>query len=315
MKQTAARLLALEQAVLGTLVYFHLFRFPLTVEEAVRLTGHEASRSDLEGAVESLEGYGLVGREGEYLYLGDRDDVSLRKAAEARATSLEQRILARARLIGRFPFVRGVGLSGSASKGILKPGDDVDFFVVTAPGRLWLCRTLLMVFKRLVLLNSHRMFCVNYLIAEDRLTLPDRNVFTAMEIAWLRPVWGEGWYRAFLEANAWVRDFLPNWTTSDPRGAESARVPPRAWMERAFAGVLGNRLDAWLRSLITRRNRRKYRHLTTEEFSVAFRSEPHVSKHHPGHHQGRVTARFESTQRDWLERLDRARSSPARIPT
>lgn len=290
---------AAHEAVLATLAYYHLFKFPLTLEETHRLSGHRGSLASTEAAVGWLESRGVVGREDGHIFLGESTQVAERKIAESRAAEAATRIHARARMIGGFPFVRGVGLSGSASKGILKPGDDVDFFVITAPGRLWVCRALLMLFKKVFLLNSHRMFCVNYLVSADLLTLPDRNVFTAMEIAWLRPAWGNRWYEEFLAANRWLAEFLPNWRAfedsvpSHPAGAIKRSI------ESALSGPFGAHADAWVRAKITERNRRKYRHLSPSDFEIAFRSEPHASKHHPGHHQGRVTDRYYAEIQKW----------------
>lgn len=291
------------EAVLATLAYYHLFKFPLTLEETHRLSGHEGSIPSTEAAVDWLTRHGLAGMEDGHIFLGEPTQVAERRIAEGRAAEAAARIRARARMIGRFPFVRGVGLSGSASKGILKPGDDVDFFLITAPGRLWVCRALLMLFKKTFLLNSHRMFCVNYLVSEDRLTLPDRNVFTAMEIAWLRPVWGSGWYESFLAANDWVGEFLPNWRAfQDPVPSHPPGAIKRS-LEFVLSGPFGARVDAWARARITQRNRKKYQHLSPQEFAIAFRSEPHASKHHPGHHQGRVTDRYQDELQKWRARI------------
>ena len=296
------------EAVLSTLVYYSLFRFPLTTTEIHRLTGQPTSLAVVETTIDELAARGLLGRQGEYAFLGQASDIVEREEAQGRARAFDPRILRRARLIGGFPFVRGVGLSGTVSKGILKPGDDVDFFVVTSPGRLWLCRTILMVFKRVALLNSHRLFCVNYLVSEERMTLPDRNVFTAMEVAWLRPVWGAGWYEEFLSANRWIGEFLPSWRPFEGRPGSERPGRVRLKLERALSGAWGDRAEARVRSMIEQRNRRKYRHLSPEDFAVAFRSEAHSSKHHPGNNQGRVMARYESALAGWLARLRAARS-------
>jgi hypothetical protein len=298
-------------AVLATLVYYHLFRFPLTLDEVHRLSGQSGGPEVTQAALDWLEAHGVAGHENGHVFLGDASQVEERKVASSRAEAAESRIASRARLIGRFPFVRGVGLSGSASKGVMRPGDDLDFFVVTAPGRLWVCRTLLMMFKKIFLLNSHRFFCVNYLVSEDGMELPDRNVFTAMEIAWLRPLWGSGWYERFLRANDWTGQFLPNWTPVAAPGTTPAMGWIKRGLERLGSGALGDRADEWLRLRILERNRRRYeKRFAPGEFDIAFRSERHASKHHPGHHQGRVSKRYEAALETW-----RAKLPPSRVAT
>ena len=84
-----------------------------------------------------------------------------------------------------FPFVRGVFLSGSISKGFMSESDDIDYFIITAPGRLWLTRTLLILFKKIFLFNSFRNFCLNYFIDSENLYIPEHNRYTATEIVFL----------------------------------------------------------------------------------------------------------------------------------
>ena len=70
--------------------------------------------------------------------------------------------------IHRFPYVRGVYLSGSLSKhGITGKDDDLDFFIITKAGRVWAAKLLLIAFKKIVLLNSEKYFCINLLMSEE----------------------------------------------------------------------------------------------------------------------------------------------------
>lgn len=282
-------------SVLRTLLYYHLFRFPLGTAELHRLADRALDASSLTAALDYLQQQGWIGQRGPYWFLGDPDQVDERREGERRAGRMQARARRRARLIARFPFVRAVALSGTLSKGVLAPGDDVDFFVICGPRRVWLCRTLLMAFKKIVLLNSHRLFCVNYLVDERQLAIPDRNAFTATEIAWLRPLVGRDPARAFFAANAWVHDYLPNW---QPDGTAAIDAPPgnavQSLLELWLGGALGDWLDERCRAMIERHNRRRYRHLPESDFAVALRTSPVASKHHPQHYQRRILERFET---------------------
>lgn len=284
------------RAILRSLLYYGLFRFPLRIGELSRFSeipwpDHDA----LESQVGSLVDQGLVERDGPWVHLYDPTLVEERVEAESRALRVMPRALRRSRLIARFPFVRGVALSGTISKGVFARGDDVDFFLITAPGRLWICRVLLMAFKKAFLLNSRRTFCINYLVTEDSLEVPDHNLFTATEIAWLLPTVNAEVFSRFFLANKWVETILPNWKAVPP--AEKTQWQPKGsarMVENFLSGQRGDRLDDRCHSLVERHNLKRYGHIEGAEFDLALRTAKDVSKHHPQSLQARILERFES---------------------
>lgn len=114
-------------------------------------------------------------------------------------------------LIHHFPYVRGVYLSGSLSKhGITGKDDDLDFFIITKAGRVWAAKLLLIAFKKIVLLNNKKYFCINLLISEAELALKKKNIYIATEAASLVPLTNESLLHSFLAANPWVQTQFPN---------------------------------------------------------------------------------------------------------
>jgi hypothetical protein len=102
----------------------------------------------------------------------------------------------------------GIGLM---AKGYMDEKSDLDFFVVTAPGRLWIARTILVMYKRLFLFNSHKYFCVNYFVDEVHLEIEEKNLFTSTELATVIPLSGATLYGNLMQANPWLRLFFPNY--------------------------------------------------------------------------------------------------------
>src|SRR4029453_17664939 len=108
---------------------------------------------------------GLVhGRDGYFAVAPPGPMIGRRREQEERAASRMNKARRMSRFIGSFPFVRGVMLSGSIDKGVLDEDGDIDYFIITSPGRLWVARTLLILYKKIFLLNSRRDFCVNYFV-------------------------------------------------------------------------------------------------------------------------------------------------------
>ena len=215
--------------------------------------------------------------------------IQKRHVYNQRADSLLPLAYRMGRLIGAFPFVRGVFVSGSLSKHAMKSDSDIDFFIITHPGRLWITRTMLVCFKKIFLFNSHKYFCVNYFVDTLHLEIEDKNLFTAMETVTLLPVYGGEWYSEFCTKNSWAWLVFPNmpYRTTD-------KVPPhkrsliKGLLEYLFSGHWAARLDQFLLRLTIKFWRRKFKDYDPEAFEQAFRSEPHISKHHPQHFQRQV---------------------------
>jgi hypothetical protein len=199
-----------------------------------------------------------------------------------------------ARFIGAFPYIRGVFISGSLSKHCMSADSDIDFFIVTEPGRLWLARTLLVFFKKIFLFNSHKYFCVNYFVDAAHLEIEEKNLFTATETVTLLPMYGREQYESFVLANTWAHDFLPH----SPQRPNDGTPPQRRGFfkktaEYLFNGWLGGWLDEQAMRLTVGHWRRKFRHFDDDTFDGAFKSRRHVSKHHPLYFQRSVLEQFE----------------------
>ncbi len=167
-----------EEAVIAPLVYFSMFKHPLTLDEIFKFAKVE-SIEVLQYTLNKLIAAGKL-QQLEIFYSIDEnisEHVNLRKRGEARRTKYFSKVTRRANLISKFPFVRAVFISGTFSKGIFFVEDDVDFFIVAQAQRLWLCRTFLILFKKIFLLNSRKFFCVNYFVDENNLEIPDKNNF------------------------------------------------------------------------------------------------------------------------------------------
>jgi len=242
----------LEPAIVESLLYADLFDYPLAADEIHRyLPGRAASRDALEAALTASVTRGELSRVDGFFTLPGREPiVPLRQRRQALARAQWARARRYARLITQLPFVRLVAVSGTLAVENVEAKDDTDFLIVTAPGRLWLTRALVIGVVRLARLRGDDL-CPNYLLTERSLALPRRDLFNARELVQLVPLYGSASYRALREANGWTREFLPN------ADAPPAGVPLRdlaGWpaavkrgAERVLAGRLGDRLEAWER--------------------------------------------------------------------
>lgn len=273
--------------------YFQVFSYPLTRDE-ISYSLSPGHHPGLQSELDELCRLGLIFRDEEFYSL-DNNPAQSEKRKQGNALAAQKMNAARriSRFIGKFPYVKAVMISGTLSKGVMTPEADIDFFIVTQPGRLWVSRTFLVLFKKLFLLNSHKFFCVNYFVDADHLEIEDKNLFTATEVAWLLPMVNAEVYTSFCEANNWARDSYPGFPFRDK--SLIMEVKP-FWLSRLttwiLSGKLGDRLDDYLLKMTFGRWKRKFGHLRSETFEVAMRSRKHVSKHHPGTYQEVVLDKF-----------------------
>ncbi|HMJ69894.1 MAG TPA: hypothetical protein VK508_13410 [Cyclobacteriaceae bacterium] len=295
----------LSQAIIKALLYSDIFHYPLTAEEIfTRLDIPCSNVSAVFLELQQLTSAHLVYRFEEFYSLHNDAALAVRRSAGNKmAKEIMPRALRRSRLIFMFPFVRAVMISGSLSKDFIDKDGDIDFFIVTAPGKVWLTRGLLALFQRLVLFNSHKYFCVNYYISHDRLELDEKNIFTATELITLKPMCGHEYYQKLLESNTWVSDYYPQFkkVVVASNGARSW------WPKRLFEGILeplAHRLDAFVMRKLTLRARRLYGHLMEQpDFEVAFKAAPHVSKNHFSNYQRTITDKFNQRIRSFFEEM------------
>jgi hypothetical protein len=206
------RSIVLQHAVLKVLLYYDLFTYPLSVDEIFfHCSEKNSSKAAVEHALSQLIADGKVFRHDDFYSVRNSKEFFLRRRrGNKNAEAIMSKIYRRSKLISSFPFVRSVCISGSLSKNYFDETTDVDFFIITEPNRLWICRTLLILFKKIFLLNSKKYFCVNYFIDTESLQIPDKNIFTATELVTLIPIYNYDLYRKFYKENDWVKSFFGN---------------------------------------------------------------------------------------------------------
>jgi hypothetical protein len=273
--------------ILRQLLYYDVFDHPLSRKELKRFCSLTADDENMidelvrEGIVYKLNGFYSV-----------RDLVSLtgkRKRGNEIARQEMPRALKMALRISAFPFVRSVSMSGSISKGYMDELKDVDFFIITTPNRLWLARTILVLYKKLFLKNSFKYFCLNYFLDEKHLEIEDKNIFTATELLTLIPVSGKTCIEELYKKNLWVKeyyDMYPYRETSEV--PENSRHGMKRFAEAMLCGKVGNLIDIWCMRLTISFWKRKYRNFHNRIGNSSFRFDRHTSKYHPGNFQARV---------------------------
>ncbi len=293
----------MQNKLLRLLLYFDVFSYPLSRNE---LFAYAGISNDMKAvAAEMLDTLVEAGHiryhEGFYFVNGDESLIDRRLNGNRRARQRMRDARRYSRIIACFPYVRGVFLSGSISKEFMAERDDIDYFIVTEPGRLWISRSLLVLFKKVFLFNSYRNFCINYFVDTKHLSIMEKNQFVATEIATTIPTYNLELHREFLDANAWTADYYPAFRRN---GVNIVAPPPfvKRWLEALFRLMPANKLDDYLLGRSRAFIRRKFRHIDNEAFGQAFSILKHELRFLPERQQNRILRRFNGNLRAFQER-------------
>ena len=235
----------IEKAILKTLSYFDIFKFPLKEEELYNfLFDIKIEKKEFKRKLNELLKEGIVQSKDGYIYLIGRDSlVKLRKLGEKRAKALLKRGKLLIRIISSFPFVRAIMISGDLSKGVAGKKSDIDYFIIAKSKRIFFLRFLLVTFKRFFLFNSYKYLCPNYIISDKDLEIKEKNIFFAVEIASLLPLYNIFYYDLFLENNRWINNYLPNFKRNGSKSYHPVSLKLKYFLEKIFSHNFFDKLE------------------------------------------------------------------------
>lgn len=286
-----------ETCILKVLAYFDIFQYPLAKNEIRKFLGKPFSELDFERSLQQLLAGQTIFLHHDYYSLHNNSLlVPRRKEGNIRAEKLLPKAFKIGRFLFCFPFVRAVCISGSLSKNFADEKDDIDFFIITKSGRLWIARTIMHLFKKFTFLTGHQhYFCMNYYIDEEALLIEDQNIFTAIEVATLVPVSGKRTMDDFFESNNWVYQFFPAYNYEHL----ASDRPGKPWIKRVAEWILNNRigdyLDKWLLKMTTSRWERKNSKgkRNKKGYTMKLITGKHFSRSNPGAFQEKVLSLYE----------------------
>jgi hypothetical protein len=293
----------LDEQILRTFLYYDIFNYPLKSDEVFKFLGVRAlDKSIIISRLHHLKDQKIIFQFGEFFSLKDDErDVERRTKGNIEADKYLILAYKKARFIAKFPFVRGVLASGSLSKGYMDESSDLDFFIITKPNRLWIARTLLVLYKRIFLSNSHKYFCVNYFVDEEHLEIEEKNLFTATELATVIPLYGASHYENLHQSNPWLLRYFPNYSIRSVANVPEAKL---SWTKNILENFInlcfGNTLEKYFQQKTCARWKKQYeKNYSASDFKVAFKSKSYASKNHPRNFQRTVVEIYEEKLRQF----------------
>lgn len=239
------RELSIKNDILSTVAYFDMFTYPLKKREIWLFLQNICDLDEFEVALHCLVNNSTVYRLGEFYSLENNYAFAQRRIngneKERGLIKVAERV---ASFLAKFPYVRGVAISGPLSKSLADNTSDIDLFIITSKNRLWIARTILHFLKKLAfIVNKKHLFCMHYFIEENHTEIAEKNIYTATEVATLLPLQGSVAFENFYAANRWMNTFLPNKYLRVSR-AKKIKDPWIKWLiEKMLNNTIGNKLD------------------------------------------------------------------------
>ncbi|MDP4001309.1 MAG: hypothetical protein Q8P83_03650 [bacterium] len=217
-----------ERAILAVLVFFSLYDVGLEKRRIFELL-YRASASE-EQVVESLAN--LVSKE---LIINQDELYSLEPLNFSKSQTSKYEIAKRWKRVDKYfwllsilPFVENLSVINSLVIGNADTESDIDFFVVTRPGKLYFTRSLIIVLFRMLGVYKTRkkirdQFCFGFYVSSDRMSLekvlikPDDPLF-AFWFASFAPLFGRRIYEEFVSENNWIKSYFPNFVSEQRTG-------------------------------------------------------------------------------------------------
>jgi len=229
-----------ELAIVQSVLYSSLFDYPLTLAE-LRQTLIESAQTpsqilatyDGSEALRELVEY----RNGFFFPRGHALLTRVRREREARSRTFlaDHRLLLS--ILCAMPYVRLVALSGSIAHMNLEGDGDLDLFIITRGRRVWSVTVAALIIAKL--LGQRRTTCLNFVLADTRLTLEQQDFFAASQIVHLKTLTGNDVYRQLNKANPFIRRIYPNFHV--------AAVTPRRGRALRFAEFIKPLLESAFR--------------------------------------------------------------------
>nr|WP_294794417.1 hypothetical protein [uncultured Mucilaginibacter sp.] len=287
----------IKEDILATLAYFDMFNYPLVSSEIYLFLRNKYQPNDFDNALRELVSNRLLFRFGVFYSLkNDHANIERRRNGNKKADDLIKVAERVGDILIKFPYVRGIAISGSLSKNFADDHSDIDLFIITSANRLWLARTLMHLFKKLTyLVNKQDCFCMNYYIDEKQLEIAEKNIYTAIEIVTLIPLQGDTIIEKFYAANTWTHQHLPNKTMRVSTAKPLKFNAFKQLIEAAFNNRLGNALDNLLMKITAKRWMKKTQlnKVNAHGSVMAMATGKHYAKPDPKNFQTRLLQQYE----------------------
>jgi len=196
-----------------SIIYHDIFDYPLTIFELFKWNAGDKVRLLKNQDVK------VVGKRG-YFSIKDREGLILKRFMRKRISTRKVVIAKRAaKILSFIPTIKMVAVTGALAMENANEEADIDLMIITSKDTLWTTRLFTLLLLDILRIprrkygdrNQKDKLCLNIWLDENNLAWRKRNIFTAHEIAQIKPLVNkEEAYEKFISKNKWIVDYWPN---------------------------------------------------------------------------------------------------------
>lgn len=211
-----------EIALLKSLAFFDLFSYPLSLWEWWQNLEIKTTLEEVAQTADNLLASGQVERREGWYFLPGRQEIVFERRRRYNFTNQKiKRAEKAARLFRLIPSVKLVAVSNLIGHHNLREGSDIDLFIVSSPGRLWLTRFFCVGFMKILGWrprqgDKQNKICLSFYAATtgldmDSLRLDGGDSYFEHWLMGLHPVYDKNRYLDYLRfKNPWLKELFPN---------------------------------------------------------------------------------------------------------
>jgi len=198
---------------LVSIIYHDIFDYPLTIFELIKWSAGNKVKLSKTQEVK------IVGKRG-YFSIKDREGLILKRFMRKRISTRKVVIAKRAaKILSFIPTIKMVAVTGALAMENANEEADIDLMIITSKDTLWTTRLFTLLLLDILRIprrkygdrNQKDKLCLNIWLDENNLAWRKRNIFTAHEIAQIKPLVNkEEAYEKFISKNKWIVDYWPN---------------------------------------------------------------------------------------------------------
>ncbi len=212
-------------AILKTIAFFDVFNYPLTATEIwkwlykpnkayslIEIKEALAHSQFLHGKLSAIEGfYCLRDRESTCYLRKKNNNLAERKFRKARRL---------VKLFRYIPYVRMVAICNSLAYSNARDDSDIDFFIITKHGKIWLARFFTVLIVKILRAQpqpdeNKDTFCLSFFVDESNLNIQNiklkNDIYYTYWLQQILPIYdSDNLYSKFIKANKINLEFLPN---------------------------------------------------------------------------------------------------------